>query len=190
MKKLIILVVFILIGVVGYSYAGTEGGMKEIQVQGSFSSQTNSLDEDKTDTATGQVTLNYFFSAYFSLGGTARMSGSKTDYENPSTDDSESTTSFLLVRADLYLGGGESSFVPFIGVHGGQASYSYQSGSYTSSSSIEAYGAHGGFKVFPTENTSWNIEADITEYEPETQGSTKPYTITNTSLFIGFSYYF
>jgi len=191
MKKLMALIVIVLLGVANYSYAGTEKGMKELQVQGSFSTVTNSVDEDQRDTLSSQLTFNYFLSSYFSLGGSARLSNSVTEYDkSKNMDDSKSETTFLFLRGDLYLGGGRHSFVPYIGAHGGQIDSDTKTGNNVFSYSTEAYGAHGGFKVFPNESTSWNIELDQTSYKPEFQGIVSTYKTTNRSLLVGFSYYF
>jgi hypothetical protein len=190
MKKTTLLALLMLTFVVPIANAGTEKGAKEIQIQGAFAYQTNSENDDKTTTSSGQLTFNYFLANWFSLGGTARISGSNTDYEDEAIDDSTITTIFWLLRSDFYLGGPTSKLVPYLGAQFGIANYSYESGDTDSSSSTTAYGGHGGVKIFPIENISLNVELDVTSYKPEAEDGEDEVTTTNTSLLVGFSYYF
>jgi hypothetical protein len=95
-----------------------------------------------------------------------------------------------LAKADFYLGSPTSTVVPYLGGQFGISTYTYESGDYDSSSSTTAYGVHGGFKFFPIENVSWNLEADYTQYKPEVKEKEEEYTINYLSILLGFSYYF
>ena len=190
MKKSALLILLTLILIVPLANAGTEKGATEIQVQGSFVNTTNSENDDKTMTSTGQLSVNYFLTDWFSLGGSGRLSGSKTDYEDGSTDDSTNTTTFLMFNSDLYLGGPTKTFIPYVGVRLGIANYKYESGGNDNSSSTASYGGHAGLKIFPSENISWNLELDLTSYTPDAPEGQDETTYTDTSFLIGFSYYF
>jgi opacity protein-like surface antigen len=183
-----ILILLTLILIVPPAYAGTEQGATELQVQGSFVNTTNSENDDSTLTSTGQVSINHFLTDWFSIGGSGRISASKTDYE--SGDDSTLSTTFLMFNSDLYLGDPTKTFIPYIGIRLGIANYQFESGGDDTSSSTYSYGGHGGLKIFPTENVSWNLELDLTRYTPEAEKGQDEKTITDTSLLIGFSYYF
>jgi opacity protein-like surface antigen len=190
MKKTALLFLLTLILMVPSANAGTEQGAKEVQLQGSFVNSTNSENDDKTTTSTGQLTFNYFLTNWFSLGGTARISGSRTDYEDENRDDTKSSTTFWLLRGDFYLGGPTSTVVPYIGAQAGIANYSSESGGNKNSSSTSAYGGHGGLRIFPSENVSWNLELDVTSYKPDVDEGQEEVTYTDTSFLLGFSYYF
>jgi len=187
MKKVAILVVVIMMAITHAAFAGTEAGDKEIQVQGTVSNTTNSVNDDSTSTSTIQVSFNYFFSPNISIGGTYRGTGSKDEPE--SGDSSISTQTFLLARGDLYLGSATSQVMPYIGGQIGQISWTDERGDEEYSDSVGTYGFHGGIKIFAGENVSWNLELDRTiyEYEPDF-GETIELIVD--SFFAGFSYYF
>jgi len=188
MKKVAILVVVILMAITHAAFAGMETGDKEIQVQGAVSKETNS-ENDRTDSSTSiQLTFNYFFSSNISIGGT--WWGNSTLSDDGEGNESTFTNNFMLLRGDFYLGSATSKAVPYIGVHGGQNSYTWESGDYESSGSTSALGWHGGLKIFATENTSWNLEINSTTYTPEVEEDEEEYDETNTQFLVGFSYYF
>jgi len=188
MKKIAFFMVVAMMVMTSFAMAGTEAGNKEVQVQGSHSILTNSESESETYTTNMQISLNYFFTSWFSIGGTWRGSGTISRPE--SGEESETTSNFLLVRGDFYLGKPTSKAVVYFGGQVGQSMYYYQSGQNSNSGSTAAFGIHGGLKFFATENTSWNLEIDSTEYTPEVETSGPNITYTNTSLMAGFSYYF
>jgi len=188
MKKVAILVVVIMMAVTHVAFAGMESGDKEIQVQGAVSNMTNSENDATTSTTSMQLTFNYFFSSNISIGGT--WWGNSSVDEADSGDESITTNTFLLLRGDLYLGSATSKAVPYIGIHGGQNSYTYERDNYESSGSTSAAGWHGGLKIFATENTSWNLEINSTTYTPEAEEGQEEIDFTNTQFLIGFSYYF
>ena len=171
----------------GNTMAGTEAGDKEIQLQGSFSKNTNSENDNEISTSTVQISFNYFLGSNFSIGGTWRGSSSLSEPENGSN--SEATQNFLLGRADLYLGSSTSKIMPYIGAQAGQISYTSESEGEKDSDSVATYGFHGGIKIFAGENVSWNLELDRTiyEYEPDGGDTIEQYV---DSFFAGFSYYF
>jgi opacity protein-like surface antigen len=170
--------------------AGTEQGTTEIQVQGAFTNEINNENDDKTQTSTGQLAINYFLTDWVSIGGSGRLSGSKTDYEDSSMDDSNITISFLMFNGDLYLGGPTKAFIPYVGIRLGIANSKVESGDDDNSSSTLAYGGHIGLKIFPSESISWNLEFDVAQYTPEAEEGQDEVTRTSNSLLLGFSYYF
>ena len=189
MKTSALIILLSLILSVPFANAGTEQGATEIQVQGAFTNTTNSENDDKTMTSTGQLSLNYFLTDWLSIGGSGRLSGSKTEYEDSSRD-STTTTSFLMFNSDLYLGGPTKTFIPYLGVRLGIANSKFESGGNDNSSSTASYGGHIGLKIFPSESVSWNLELDVTSYTPEAEEGQDEITWTNSSLLLGFSYYF
>ena len=188
MKKVVVLALIILMTITGVALAGTEGGDKELQIQGSFTTLTNSENDDKTYTSTVQLALNYFFTPNVSIGGSWRGQGSTTEPEEG--DSSTTTNNFLLLRGDVYLGSAVSKLMPYIGVQFGQVSYTYESGDYDDSGSVGTYGFHGGLKIFAGESTSWNLEIDSTTYAIEDDTSGDEIEINILSFLFGFSYYF
>ena len=184
-------VLLFLISTTTFVYAGTEKGTKEIQIQASYVQTDISTDEAQTyvHTKTGQLTFNYFFASWFSIGATGRISGNTTKVHPRGEDplpDEETSNVFLLLRTDFYIGGPTKKIIPFIGATGGVTNY--RSDSY--SSTIPSYGAHAGLKIFPKESISVNLELDNTGYSPEDREGLKYDTIWVTGLFLGFSYYF
>jgi opacity protein-like surface antigen len=190
MKTSALIILLTLILIVPFANAGTEQGATEIQVQGSFTSTTNSDNDNKTTTSAGQLSINYFLTDWLSIGGSGRLSGSKTDYEDSSVSDSTNTTTFLMLNSDLYLGGPTKTFIPYVGVRLGIANTEFESGGNDNSSSTASYGGHIGLKYFPSENVSWNLEFDVTKYTPEAEEGEDEITTTNSALLLGFSYYF
>lgn len=187
MKRVLIWTVVIMMAMTGAAVAGTEGGDKEIQIQGSFATVTNSENDDETYTSTVQLAFNYFFTSNVSIGGTWR--GQSSVNEPEIGDTSTTTNNFLLLRGDFYLGSALSKVMPYIGAQIGQVSYTYESSGNKDSDSMGTYGFHGGLKIFASENTSWNIEFDTTTYTIE-QDSGEDIDINITSILFGFSYYF
>ena len=193
MKKLAII---LLVGLVatGTVFAGTEAGMREVQLQGSLTRSSNSENDDLDYSITGQLIFNYFFAPQFSIGGSIMMFVSMSDPEVG--DEQEFGATFLMMRADFYFtGDGSGNVIPYIGGQGGGVNYAYTTEDENGKSTIEsettiAYGGHAGFKVFPSEVTSWNIEGNITMYEPEAEKGQEQQTLTDMSLMVGFSYYF
>lgn len=187
MKKVLIWTVVAMMALAGAAMAGTEGGDKELQLQGSISTISNSEDDTKVYSTTAQVSFNYFFTSNVSIGGTWRGQSSIRD---PETGDKSTTTNnFLLLRGDLYLGSATSKIMPYIGGQIGQVSYTYESGGDDDSGSVGAYGVHGGLKIFAGESSSWNVEFDSTTYTIE-QDSGDDIDTNITSILFGFSYYF
>jgi opacity protein-like surface antigen len=186
----IILILLTFILTTPQAFAGTEQGTTEIQAQGSFVNTTNSENDDNTSISMGQLSVNYFLTDWFSIGGSGRISASNTDYEDKSRDDTTISTTFLMFNSDLYLGDPLKTFIPYLGIRIGIANYQYESGDNDNSSSTASYGGHMGLKIFPSENISWNLELDMTCYTPEAEEGQDEATITDTSLLIGFSYYF
>ncbi len=199
MRKILIMVLALFLGVVNYAHAGTEKGMSEVQAQGglSFQSIENGTTVDQ-NTMLGQVTYNYFLIDNFSIGLNGRFNITQSESESTSgatTTKSETiySTIFTMARGDIYLGGEDS--VPYIGFHVGMAYYQTEhdpGGGGTKSDedgSELSYGGQAGMKIFPNENISWNIEIDYTKYDYETEAMVD-LSVSNISLLLGFSYYF
>ena len=190
MKRVLIWTAVIMMAMTGAALAGTDGGDKEIQVQGSVSTLTNSEDDTRISISTVQVIFNYFFTSNISIGGTWRGSASYMEPDpDYNRDDTISTKNFFLVRGDFYLGSATSKLMPYVGAQIGQIYYTDESGGEKNSDSTGTYGFHGGLKIFAGENTSWNLEFDRTIYsEDQDNGDTLELYID--SFFAGFSYYF
>ena len=187
MRKAVVLILCLTI-FAGAAAAGTDAGSKEIQVQGSLTRSTNSENDDQDYTLTGVLVANYFLVPQFSFGTALLLSGSVAIPE--SGDETRMVVTFIQLRADLYLTGGASSVVPYIGAQGGVANYMVESEGYSDTSTSLAYGAHGGFKFFTTENTSWNLEGNVNIYKPDVEDNEDDVSYTDMSLLLGFSYYF
>jgi len=170
------------------SQAGTQAGKSELRIDGSL--QNMSMDSSDSTMLSGQIVYNKFLSDQFSLGAAIRpmIQTQSSDYG----DDQTTSFLFLLGRGDFYLTGGESSFVPYIGAHAGVINYEYDMGGDDSTSeSVLTYGIQGGGKFFVNENTSFNIELDLSIYSPETEddyGDSEDVTVT--TVLFGYSVYF
>lgn len=184
MKKTVVLTVVLMVAMTGFAWAGTDAGYKEIGINGSYTKFTNSENDDERDSITAGLTFNYFFSAYFSLGGSYRITGSQNKPEGGDT--TESTNQNISLRADLLAGGPTKTVIPYIGVHGGNSSYKSEFTDYSSF----AYGAHGGLKMFPSERVSINLELDYTTTEPDDDYYPDGYEDHTMSLLVGASFYF
>ena len=177
------------------SLAATQAGSTEVGVAGSI--QRTTVEVDGYDAGGGsssisaQLVSNQFMSDAFSMGLTMRISSSVDDENDDGSGGATSSQLFLLGRGDLYLAPG-ADVVPYFGGHAGIISYTYDSGGRNSTETSDAtvtIGAQGGFKVFLSESTSWNVELDVSTYEQA--GATGPeVTIKVMSLFLGMSYYF
>jgi hypothetical protein len=188
MKRVLIWTVVAMMALTGVAMAGTEGGDKEIQIQGSLSNTTNSDNDNKTSTSSIQLGFNYFFTSNVSIGVDYRGIASYDEPENG--DKSTTSANFLLLRGDLYLGSATSKLMPYIGGHVGQASITMESGGNKNSFSSSTYGFQGGIKIFSGENISWNLELDQSNYTYKYEDYNVEYDEYVTSFFAGFSYYF
>lgn len=189
MKRLAVLGLIVLAGWAIRAQGGTAAGKSELQLQGSLSNISNSENDDQVYSAAGQLVYSYFIAPQLSIGGTARLQAQRQDPEEG--DETTTSSLFLLGRADLYLTDGSAAFVPYIGGHGGVVQYKYETEDADEDSTTVAIGGHGGFKIFASEQTSWNIEGDITTYKPDVDDEdAEDMTITTISVLLGFSYYF
>lgn len=188
MKRMVVLTLVLMMVMTGFTWAGTDAGYKEIGINGSYSRITNSLDDDETYYSALGIVFNYFFSAYFSVGGSFRLDNFTVE---PETGDTYSSTSQTLnLRADLLAGGPTKTVIPYIGVHGGNYNSRSESGGNSYDSSSFSYGLQGGLKMFPSERVSVNLELDWTTTEPEVEDWQEEYTQDTMSLFVGASFYF
>ena len=188
MKKTVVLTVVLMMVMTGFAWAGTDKGYKELGITASFSRLTNSLDDDETNYGSLGLVFNYFFSAYFSIGGDLRFDSYTVDREGGDTYSNLART--INLRADLLAGGATKTVIPYIGVHGGNYYQESESGGNTYDSSSFSYGLQGGLKMFPSERVSVNLELDWTTTEPEVEDWQEEYTQDALSLFVGASFYF
>ena len=188
MKRISLITLMIVLAMSHVAFAGMEAGNKEIQIQGARSKNTDSESDNSTTTTSLQLTFNYFFSSNISIGGTYWGNSSVSD--DGAGNERTTTTNFMLLKGDFYLGSATSKFVPYIGGHIGQSSYTYESENYENDGSTSAFGWHGGVKIFATENTSWNLEINSTTYTPEVDQGQEEIDFNNTQFLVGFSYYF
>ncbi len=187
MKRIIWAVAGLLV-IAGGVLAGTQAGMSEIQIQGSFEREGNSENDDQDYTVIGQLGYNYFLSPYMSIGLSSTMSSSMSVPEEG--DETTSQVIFAMMRLSLYLASGNSPIVPYIGGQGGAALVAWQN-EYSDDSSVSlVYGGFGGLKIFASENTSWNVEGSLAIYEPDVEENEGSVTYNSTALTVGFSYYF
>ncbi len=200
------LVVSVLTTLSAFCAEGTEtrrANRTELQVQGSVTTVNTSHEDSDTGTTTttltGQLVLNQFIGSFFSIGLALQPVVSSSTLDSGHGDDSESSSSeiYALLRLDGYLVPDSSPVVPYIGVHGGLASYSSKSernGSDSDDSGSSAsYGGHVGLKIFATERASWGIEASGTTYERNIEDSRSDddkIAVVVGSLFVGMSYFF
>jgi len=188
MKKTVVLTVVLIMAMTGFAWAGTDAGYKELGINGSLSRVTQSNSDDVNNSTSIGLVFNYFFSAYFSIGGSYRVTMSR--YEPDEGDANETTFQTLGLRTDLLAGGPTKTVIPYIGLHGGNSSIYSESGGDSYDSSSFSYGLQGGLKIFPSERTSVNLELDYTTTEPEVEGDQEQFTIDAVSLFVGASFYF
>jgi hypothetical protein len=189
MKKLLVSAVVFFVAA-GMAQAATEAGMREIQIQGSFERNGNSENDDLDYTATGQLGYNYFTAPQFSIGGVTLISSSISDPEDPDAEETTSQVIFLMLRASLYLTGGASQVVPYLGGQGGAAAIAWQNDDDDDASVSLVYGGFAGLKIFASENTSWNVEGSYVLYQPDVEDNEEEVTYNTTALSVGFSYYF
>ena len=188
MKKVVLLVMVLTMMVTGFAWAGTDAGYKELGINGSYSRITNTLDNDETHFSSLGFVFNYFFSAYFSIGGTIRLDNYTVEPEDGDTYSNTGRT--INLRADLLAGGPTKSVIPYIGLHGGNYYSESKFGGETDDSSSFSYGLQGGLKMFPSERVSVNVELDWTTTDPEVPEGVEEYTQDSMSLFVGASFYF
>jgi len=186
MKKMVYLTLLFMMVMVQIAFAGTEKGDKELQIQGSITNTESSDTDSTSNDMTYQIGYNSFYSSNFSFGLTLRESSSKS---SSSFGSSKSKQTFISIRVDGYLGEATSKFMPYIGLHIGQATTVSESGGDKHRDSSGSNGIHGGLKVFLDENISWNIEYDRTTYTYEYESGDE-IEMNVERLFTGFSYYF
>ncbi len=187
MKRIIVAVAGLLV-VAGSVLAGTQAGMSEVQIQGSFDRSGNSENDDQDYTATGQLGYNYFLAPYMSFGGVSTLSSSMSVPEEG--DETTSQTVFAMLRLSLYLTSGSAPIVPYLGGQGGAALLTWQNEDSDDSSISLVYGGFGGLKIFASEKTSWNVEGSYVIYEPDVEENEGNVTYNTAALTVGFSYFF
>jgi opacity protein-like surface antigen len=146
-KKVLILVAVMLLTIAGTSYAGTEAGMMELGLQGSYT-QTKMNGSDDFKFYLWMVNFGYFFTPQLQIGLMGLVGG---------TMDGSSDK--------IYGGSGQFRFnfsfnkaqtvVPYLGVQTGI--YGTSNGK---SESAFAYGGMAGLKFFMSEKTSLNLEGN------------------------------
>jgi len=85
MKRLLVVAMIGVLGLVSLAVAVTDVGMREIQIQGSLSLGTNDDTKDKDYDLAVQCILNYFLGPRFSVGISAMMLGDSDEPEEGDT---------------------------------------------------------------------------------------------------------
>lgn len=169
-KKVLMLTAVMLLAIAGTSYGGTEAGMMELGVQGTFYS--TKIEKETFNFYLGMVNFGYFFTPQIQIGLNGLLGG---------TVDGNNQT--------FYGGSGQFKYnfsfnkaqtvVPYLGVQAGMAGTSNGT-----SESAFSYGGMGGLKFFVSEKTSFNVEGN---YQRTTIANTD---INLFSISVGVSFYF
>lgn len=169
-KKVFLLTAVMLLAIAGTSYAGTEAGMMELGLQGSYT-QTK-IDNDDFKFYLGYVNFGYFLTPQIQIGALGMMGGNI---------DGETQTIYA-GYADLrynFSYNKAQTVVPYLGIQAGMAGTSNGT-----SESAFAYGGMAGIKFFVTEKASLNVGVN---YVRTTIGNTDIDTFMGT---VGLSFYF
>jgi hypothetical protein len=185
MKQLKLLsLVFAIVFVSLSAWAASMDGKSELRIDGAL--QNVSTDNGDTRSITAQIVYNKFLSDQFSLGVAFRPTMQERE---PDEGDSETMAQmFFLGRGDYYLAAGDSPFVPYAGAHAGFIHYTWDSGGNDDSETVLTYGLQGGGKYFVGENTSLNLELDLSMYEMDSGDDSSDVTVI--SFLVGYSFYF
>jgi len=142
-KKVLVLTAVLVFGIAGISYAGTEAGMMELGLQGSYT-QTKIGDED-FKFYLGFFNFGYFITPQIELGVMGLFGGNiNGETERIYAGYADARYNFSYNKAQ--------TVVPYLGVQAGIAGTADGD-----SDSAFAYGALGGVKFFVTERASLNL---------------------------------
>jgi len=142
-KKVLVLAAVMLLAIAGTSYAGTEAGMMELGLQGSYT-QTKIGDED-FKFYLGFFNFGYFITPQIEVGVMGLFGGNiNGETERIYAGYADARYNFCYDKAQ--------TVVPYLGIQAGIAGSANGS-----SESAFAYGALGGIKFFVTERASLNL---------------------------------
>ena len=142
-KKVLVLAAVMLLAIAGTSYAGTEAGMMELGLQGSYT-QTKIGDED-FKFYLGFFNFGYFITPQIEVGVMGLFGGNiNGETERIYAGYADARYNFSYNKAQ--------TVVPYLGIQAGIAGSANGS-----SESAFAYGALGGIKFFVTERASLNL---------------------------------
>ena len=142
-KKVLVLTAVLVFGIAGISYAGTEAGMMELGLQGSYT-QTKIGDED-FKFYLGFFNFGYFFTPQLELGVMGLFGG------NINGETNRIYAGYADFRYNFCYDKAQT-VVPYLGVQAGIAGTANGD-----SDSAFAYGALGGVRFFVTERASLNL---------------------------------
>jgi len=143
-KKVLMLMVVIFFAVAGISYAGTEAGMMELGIQGTYT-QTK-VEGNDFKFYLGMVNFGYFFTPQIQVGVMGLLGGT-LDGDNQKVYGASGQLKYN------FSSNKAQTMIPYLGVQAGI--YGTSNGS---SESAFSYGGMGGLKFFLSENTSLNLE--------------------------------
>jgi opacity protein-like surface antigen len=169
-KKVLVLAAVMLLAIAGTSYAGTEAGMMELGLQGSYN-QTK-INGDDFKFYLGFFNFGYFFTPQIELGVMGLLGG------NLDGDTQTIYGGYADLRYNFSYNKAQT-VVPYLGIQAGVAGTSNGT-----SESAFAYGAAGGIKFFVTERASLNLGVNWTHMKVS---DTDIDTFTGT---VGLSFYF
>ncbi len=141
--KVFVLAAGLLLAVAGSSYAGTEAGMMELGLQGSYT-QTK-IDDEDFKFYLGFVNFGYFFTPQLELGAMGMFAG------NINGETNRIYAGYADFRYNFSYDKAQT-VVPYLGVQAGIAGMADGT-----SESAFAYGALGGVRFFVTERASLNL---------------------------------
>lgn len=160
-----------------------QAGMNELRIDGAL--QLMSTDGMDMTSLSGQIVYNKFVRDNLSWGLSVRPQLQERSPDEG--DDQTSMTLFVLGRGDYYLVSQNPDQVPYIGAHAGFINYEMSGEGYDESETTVTYGVQGGWKMFLSENTAFNIELDLSMY---TMDGEEEEDVSVMSVFFGYSVYF
>ncbi len=143
LKKVFLLTVVMFLAIAGTSYAGTDAGMMELGLQGSYT-QTK-IDDEDFKFYLGYFNFGYFLTPQLQLGALGMFGGNING----------ETNRIYGISADFrynFSYDKAQTVVPYLGIQAGVSGISDGT-----NESAFAYGAMGGIKFFVTERASLNF---------------------------------
>jgi len=169
-KKVLVLTAVLLLAIAGTSYAGTEAGLMELGLQGSYTQTKIGSDDFKF--YLGFFNFGYFITPQIELGVMGLFGGNiNGETERIYAGYADARYNFSYNKAQ--------TVVPYLGIQAGIAGSANGD-----SESAFAYGALGGIKFFVSERTSLNLGVNWAHMKI---ADTDVDTFTGT---IGLSFYF
>ena len=159
MNKLFVTLVLVSILMLLASNGFSEISAGDNEIGGQISYRNHNADPGSLDATlwSAGIAYNHYLSESYSIGGTLRL-----DQVDGDALDDDVVIWGLRVRGDYYFST-QSTTVPYVGIQLGYVGYDTAG----SDDNDFTYGAHGGVKLFVTENVAINLEAiyDIFEIE-------------------------